>query len=244
MSWIEPGKFAELFPGAQIHPEARIKAGCKIEAGCQIGPQAELGEARLSQNVSITGAVRVGDGVILREAVVLAGPVEILSEAALAAGVEVGLRIAPAEAARKPTLIGWRAQVGRFARIAWGVTIERYARIRSGSQVNGDVLEYCLAGGAPAALENMICPQCGNLMRARSQVGKVTEVACRACPFDTRIGTARMVNRFGHVCLPDWGIGPAMELDPFRNLAWDYEREIRGAPGGESAPPAPRYPSA
>jgi acetyltransferase-like isoleucine patch superfamily enzyme len=217
--------YRQTFPGVAITLGAVVSLDAKIGAGCEIGPDVKIGNALLSENVRISGQVKIANGVQVGSGVILKGPLEIHREAVLAAGVSVG-----AEAYRTPdcapvSVIGERALVGRWAQILGGVVLDPFCCICAHSRVVGDVPGYGLAGGAPAVLENFVCPQCGNIMRFSQPHGLALKIGCYHCNFQVVVNPAHSAGRFGRVCLPGWRMGEAVDmsrLDP----RWDFNYEM------------------
>ena len=183
-------KLKKLFRGVDIQPGAKLTETCVIEPGCVIGSEADLTAVQLQKNTRIFGEVRLEQGVVVHENGTLVGPLIIRKNAILATGVKIGVRMSGAEDRALMTMIGERALIGKNAEILGGVVVSQFCCVRANSLVIGDVPDYGLVGGSPAFLENLVCPQCGGLLKTVRRTGLATvpsrKVACSRCGSNQR----------------------------------------------------------
>jgi len=151
----EPGYFAHQ--SAYIDQPCTIGAGTRIWHFCHIMAQAEIGEhCVLGQNVMVGGGVRIGDNCKIQNNVSLYTGVELEDDVFCGPSCVFTNVINPRsqivrQSQYQPTRIRRGATIGANATIVCGATIGRYAFIGAGAVIRGDVPDYALMLGVPAA---------------------------------------------------------------------------------------------
>ncbi len=151
----EPSYFAHQ--SAYIDQPCTIGAGTRIWHFCHIMAQAEIGErCVLGQNVMVAGGVRIGSNCKIQNNVSLYTGVELEDDVFCGPSCVFTNVINPRsqivrQSQYQPTRIRRGATIGANATIVCGATIGRYAFIGAGAVIRGDVPDYALMLGVPAA---------------------------------------------------------------------------------------------
>lgn len=173
-----------------VHPSAYIDTPCEIGAGtrvwhfCHVMQGARIGrDCVLGQNVFIASRVSIGNNVKIQNNVSVYTGVELEDDVFCGPSCVFTNVINPrSQIARRDsyirTLVRRGATIGANATIVCGVTIGRYAFVGAGAVVRGNVPDYALMVGVPAAQKGwmsrhghrlpqgdpdgiMICPESG-----------------------------------------------------------------------------------
>ena len=173
-----------------VHPSAYVDEPCTIGAGtkiwhfCHVMPRARIGErCVLGQNVMIASDVVIGNNVKIQNNVSIYTGVALEDDVFCGPScVFTNVRNPRSQIVRhhlyESTLVKRGATIGANATIVCGITIGRYAFIGAGAVVRGDVPDYALMLGVPAARKGwmsrhghrlplpnqdgiMICPESG-----------------------------------------------------------------------------------
>jgi UDP-2-acetamido-3-amino-2,3-dideoxy-glucuronate N-acetyltransferase len=151
----EPGYIAHQ--SAYIDQPCTIGAGTKIWHFCHVMPQAMIGEhCTLGQNVMVASGVRIGSNCKIQNNVSLYTGVELEDDVFCGPSCVFTNVINPRsqivrQSQYQRTLVRRGATLGANATIVCGATIGRYAFIGAGAVVRGDVPDYALMLGVPAA---------------------------------------------------------------------------------------------
>lgn len=146
-----------------VHESAYVDAPCDIGAGTKIwhfshvSAEAKIGErCNLGQNVFIAGAVTIGNNVKIQNNVSVYAGVELEDDVFCGPSCVFTNVINPRSqivrhSQYERTLVRRGVSIGANATIVCGATIGRYAFIAAGAVVRGDVPDYALMAGVPAA---------------------------------------------------------------------------------------------
>jgi UDP-2-acetamido-3-amino-2,3-dideoxy-glucuronate N-acetyltransferase len=152
-----------MTPPYYVHPSAYVDEPCTIGAGtqiwhfCHVMPGARIGErCILGQNVHVAPDVVIGNNVKLQNNVSVYTGVELEDDVFCGPSCVFTNVVNPrAQIGRRGqyarTLVRRGATIGANATIVCGATIGRYAFIGAGAVVRGDVPDYALMLGVPAA---------------------------------------------------------------------------------------------
>lgn len=175
-----------IHPTSLVSPKARIGAGTKVWQFCTVLDGACIGrDGLLSQNVYVEGRVRIGNGVKVKNNVVLFDGVTVDDDVFIGPCAVFTNVINPRSfISRKkeflPTRIRRGATIGANATLICGITVGRYAFIGAGAVVTADVPDYALMLGVPARACGWMC-RCGIKLSGKGRV------VCRACRTAYRI---------------------------------------------------------
>ncbi len=146
-----------------VHPSAYVDEPCYIGQGtkiwhfCHVLANARIGEGCvLGQNVMVAGSAVIGDNVKIQNNVAVYDGVVLEDDVFCGPSCVFTNVINPrSQIVRRhqyqPTLVKRGATIGANATIVCGATIGRYAFIGAGAVVRGDVPDYALMLGVPAA---------------------------------------------------------------------------------------------
>lgn len=135
----------EIGPGTKIWHFCHVLAGARIGPGCVLGQNVMVaGTAVIGANVKIQNNVAVYDGVVLEDDV-FCGPSCVFTNV-----INPRSQIVRRHE-YQPTHVKRGATIGANATIVCGAVIGRYAFIGAGAVVRGDVPDYALMLGVPAA---------------------------------------------------------------------------------------------
>lgn len=146
-----------------VHPSAYVDEPCTIGAGtkiwhfCHVMPHATIGErCVLGQNVMVAGDVVIGSNVKVQNNVSLYTGVELEDDVFCGPSCVFTNVINPRSqivrhSQYQRTLVRRGATIGANATIVCGATVGSYAFIGAGAVVRGDVPDYALMLGVPAA---------------------------------------------------------------------------------------------
>ncbi|HEV2720486.1 MAG TPA: acyltransferase [Thermoanaerobaculia bacterium] len=146
-----------VHPSAYIDDPAEIGEGTKIWHFCHVMAGARIGRnCNLGQNVFVAAGVVIGDNVKIQNNVSLYTGVELEDDVFCGPScVFTNVTNPRSEIDRRSdyrrTLVRRGATIGANATIVCGGTIGRYAFIGAGALVRGDVPDYALMLGVPAA---------------------------------------------------------------------------------------------
>lgn len=173
-----------------VHESAYVDEPCEIGAGtkiwhfCHVQKGARIGErCILGQNVNIANDVVIGSNVKIQNNVSVYTGVELEDDVFCGPSCVFTNVINPRSQIVRhsqylPTLVRRGATLGANCTIVCGATVGRYAFIGAGAVVRGDVPDYALMLGVPAARKgwmsrhghrlekqdaegNLICPESG-----------------------------------------------------------------------------------
>jgi UDP-2-acetamido-3-amino-2,3-dideoxy-glucuronate N-acetyltransferase len=173
-----------------VHESAYVDLPCEIGAGTKIWhfshvqARASIGErCILGQNVNVANDVRIGNNVKIQNNVSIYTGVELEDDVFCGPSCVFTNVINPRSQIVRhsqylPTLVRRGATLGANSTIVCGATIGRYAFIGAGAVVRGDVPDYALMLGVPAARKgwmsrhghrleqqdeagNLVCPESG-----------------------------------------------------------------------------------
>jgi UDP-2-acetamido-3-amino-2,3-dideoxy-glucuronate N-acetyltransferase len=151
----DPAYFAHAT--ACVEQPCSIGAGTKIWHFCHVMSNAIIGErCILGQNVFVANGVRIGRNVKIQNNVSLYTGVELEDDVFCGpSSVFTNVSNPRSQILRhdlyERTLVRRGASIGANATIVCGATIGRYAFIGAGAVVRGDVPDYALMLGVPAA---------------------------------------------------------------------------------------------
>lgn len=135
----------EIGPGTKIWHFCHVLAGARIGPGCVLGQNVMVAAtAVIGANVKIQNNVAVYDGVVLEDDV-FCGPSCVFTNV-----INPRSQIVRRHE-YQPTHVKRGATIGANATIVCGAVIGRYAFIGAGAVVRGDVPDYALMLGVPAA---------------------------------------------------------------------------------------------
>ena len=146
-----------------VHPSSYVDEPCLIGTGskiwhfCHVMAHAQLGEGCiLGQNVLVASHVRIGNNVKIQNNVAVYTGVELEDDVFCGPSCVFTNVINPrSQIVRRDqyqrTLVRRGATIGANATIICGATVGRYAFIGAGALVRGDVPDYALMLGVPAA---------------------------------------------------------------------------------------------
>ena len=172
------------------HESAYVDEPCEIGAGTiiwhfsHVQARARIGQrCILGQNVNVANDVRIGNNVKIQNNVSIYTGVEIEDDVFCGPSCVFTNVINPRSQINRhsqylPTLVRRGATLGANSTIVCGATIGRYAFIGAGALVRGDVPDYALMLGVPAARRgwmsrhghrlrqqdaegNLVCPESG-----------------------------------------------------------------------------------
>ena len=144
-------------PSAYVDEPCTIGAGTKIWHFCHVMQGACIGErCILGQNVHIAPDVVIGNNVKIQNNVSVYTGVELEDDVFCGPSCVFTNVVNPRSQVMRHhlyerTLVRRGATIGANATIVCGATIGRYAFIGAGAVVRGDVLDYALMLGVPAA---------------------------------------------------------------------------------------------
>ncbi|HEY0404612.1 MAG TPA: acyltransferase [Pyrinomonadaceae bacterium] len=173
-----------------VHESAYVDLPCEVGAGTKIWhfshvqARASIGErCILGQNVNVANDVRIGNNVKIQNNVSIYTGVELEDDVFCGPSCVFTNVINPRSQIVRhsqylPTLVRRGATLGANSTIVCGATIGRYAFIGAGAVVRGDVPDYALMLGVPAARKgwmsrhghrleqqdeagNLVCPESG-----------------------------------------------------------------------------------
>jgi UDP-2-acetamido-3-amino-2,3-dideoxy-glucuronate N-acetyltransferase len=142
---------------AYVDEPSEIGAGTKIWHFCHVSPRARIGErCNLGQNVFVASDVVIGSNVKIQNNVSLYTGVEIEDDVFCGPSCVFTNVINPRSqivrhSEYQRTLVRRGATIGANATIVCGATLGRYSFIGAGAVVRGDVPDYALMLGVPAA---------------------------------------------------------------------------------------------
>jgi UDP-2-acetamido-3-amino-2,3-dideoxy-glucuronate N-acetyltransferase len=169
------------------HPTACVDEPCTIGAGTQVWHfshvmrDAILGErCILGQNVFIASGVRIGSNVKIQNNVSVYTGVELQDDVFCGPScVFTNVTNPRSQIVRRHqyqrTLVRRGATIGANATIVCGATLGRYAFIAAGAVVRGDVPDYALMAGVPAARK-------GWMSRHGHHLTVTDAEGCMVCP--------------------------------------------------------------
>ncbi|MDX6696398.1 MAG: UDP-2-acetamido-3-amino-2,3-dideoxy-glucuronate N-acetyltransferase [Blastocatellia bacterium] len=169
---------------AYVDEPVEIGAGTKIWHFSHVQSRAKIGErCILGQNVNVANDVRIGNNVKIQNNVSIYTGVELEDDVFCGPSCVFTNVINPRSQIVRhsqylPTLVRRGATLGANSTIVCGATIGRYAFIGAGAVVRGDVPDYALMLGVPAARKgwmsrhghrleqqdaegNLVCPESG-----------------------------------------------------------------------------------
>jgi UDP-2-acetamido-3-amino-2,3-dideoxy-glucuronate N-acetyltransferase len=142
-------------PGTRVWAFAHVMEGAVVGTDCNIGDHAFIESgARLGNGVTVKNAVLVWDRVTIEDEVFLGPNVVFTNDRSPRAT----RRKAPDELL--PTLVRRGATVGANATVVCGTTIGKHAFVAAGATVTGDVPAHALVAGNPAGRIGWVCA-CG-----------------------------------------------------------------------------------
>jgi len=169
------------------HPTACVDEPCTIGAGTQVWHfshvmrDAILGErCILGQNVFVASGVRIGSNVKIQNNVSVYTGVELQDDVFCGPScVFTNVTNPRSQIVRRHqyqrTLVRRGATIGANATIVCGATLGRYAFIAAGAVVRGDVPDYALMAGVPAARK-------GWMSRHGHHLTVTDAEGCMVCP--------------------------------------------------------------
>jgi UDP-2-acetamido-3-amino-2,3-dideoxy-glucuronate N-acetyltransferase len=164
---VEAG--ASLGAGVRIWRWVHVRAGAVIGDRTSVGQGCYIGAVTIGRGCRIQNAVQLFDGVTLDDDVFL-GP----------SCVFTNVKHPRAHVARNhayaPTRVGRGATIGANATIICGISIGAYAMIGAGAVVTRDVPPHAIMVGAPARGAGWAC-RCGEPLAASGQ----PRVCCAGC---------------------------------------------------------------
>jgi UDP-2-acetamido-3-amino-2,3-dideoxy-glucuronate N-acetyltransferase len=170
-----------VHPTAIVDEPAEIGDGSKIWHFCHISADARLGAGCiLGQNVFVASGVRIGSNVKIQNNVSVYTGVELEDDVFCGPSCVFTNVVNPrSQIVRRHmyerTLVRRGATIGANATIVCGATIGRYAFVGAGAVVRGDVPDYALMLGVPAA-------QKGWMSRHGHRLSERDAGGCFVCP--------------------------------------------------------------
>lgn len=176
---------ARIHPSAVVDPPVSIGPDARIWHFCHIMPHAHIGaRTSLGQNCFVAAGVRIGAGVKVQNNVSLYAGTEVEDDVFLGPScVLTNVRNPRAQIDRKGmyarTRIRRGATVGANATLVCGIDIGRYAFIGAGAVVVGNVPDYRLMLGVPAAPAGWVSRHGRRLSFAADQTSTCPESGLR-----------------------------------------------------------------
>ena len=155
-----------------VHPQAlcesdRIGPRTRVWAFAHVLPGAVIGaDCNICDHVFIEGGAWIGNGVTVKNAVLVWDRVTVEDEVFLGPNMVFTNDLRPRAAIKKghdqlvDTLVRRGASIGANATIVCGITIGTYAFVAAGAVVIRDVPAYALVAGTPARHLGWVCA-CG-----------------------------------------------------------------------------------
>lgn len=194
----EPAYF--VHPSAYVDPPCTIGKGTKIWHFCHVMSDAVIGErCNLGQNVMVASGAVIGSNVKIQNNVSVYAGVEIEDDVFCGPSCVFTNVVNPRSqivrhSQYQRTIVRRGATIGANATIVCGATIGRYAFIGAGAVVRGDVPDYALMLGVPAA-------QRGWMSRHGHRLGSPDQGGMLVCP---ESGWRYMESETGRLRCLDW----------------------------------------
>ncbi|MDQ1629408.1 MAG: hypothetical protein QOI54_3152 [Actinomycetota bacterium] len=176
-----------LGAGTSVWDNAHLRSGAVVGRECIVGGKSYLaGETKLGDRVKINAFVYICSGVTVEDGVMVSAHVTFTNDRFPRATTPdlATLRSSAVDEHTELTLVREGATLGAAAVIGPGLVVGRFAMVGMGGVVTGDVPDFHLVVGSPAASVGAVC-RCGApVVRWRRHDGPPPgsqQVTCGSC---------------------------------------------------------------
>jgi acetyltransferase-like isoleucine patch superfamily enzyme len=223
MTQLEIGTY--LSPTAQLDPAVRLPDHCYIGLDAQVGPHVTLSPGcSIGNRTRLLGPIHLARNVSIGPGCILLGPLDLGENVRIGRSVRIGGTRAPGAPDDAPTTLAAGVRIGRSSTILAGLALGPHAVLLPDSALEGDLYEYCQAGGEPARLLGVVCPTCGRPAQILSADGPQQTYHCPVHINHHIQSTSDIRLHAGHILLPGSQFGPYLPLvNTPRRFSMDFD---------------------